>query len=63
MFIGNKRNFKIPNEIVINMNRIQVAISFKLLCVTKDNKFTFIKYVTDLRYTINKRPLLDRKII
>ncbi|CAF0989180.1 unnamed protein product [Brachionus calyciflorus] len=55
MFISNKRSLSIPKQIFIENNNIEIVDCFKLLGVIIDNKMTFIKYVADLRKSINKR--------
>jgi hypothetical protein len=55
MFVSNKRNVSLPNQISIGSNEIQVVDNFKLLGITIDNKLSFLKYVSELRILINKR--------
>lgn len=55
MFVTNKRNLDIPNEIIIDNNNVQVVDSFKLLGISIDNKLSFSKYVSELRIAVNKR--------
>ena len=54
MFITNKR-VEIPKEITFDENTIQVVECFKLLGIKIDHKLNFMKYVGDLRKSINKR--------
>ncbi|RNA03505.1 hypothetical protein BpHYR1_023821 [Brachionus plicatilis] len=55
MFVSNKKNLTFPKWVTIDSNDIEVVNCFKLLGITIDNKLTFLKYVSDLRTSINKR--------
>ena len=56
MFVTNKHiKGKLPKEIEIDGNQVQVVETFKLLGVTIDNKLNFAKYTSDLRITINRK--------
>jgi hypothetical protein len=55
MFVTNKRNIILPNEILIDNNQVEVVDSFKLLGITIDNKLNFLEYVGELKKNINKR--------
>ncbi|CAF0861672.1 unnamed protein product, partial [Brachionus calyciflorus] len=55
MFVTNKKNVNIPEKLKIEGSEIEVVDNFKLLGITIDNKLNFLKYVSDLRNSINKR--------
>ena len=55
MFVSNKRNLNLPKFVTIDQNTVEVVDNFKLLGITIDNKLTFLKYVSELRTSINKR--------
>ena len=55
MFVSNNKNLNIPNKLSIDNNNVEVVDNFKLLGITIDNKLSFLKYVSELRNSINKR--------
>ena len=54
MFVSNQRNLNLPKQLSIGNNKVEIVESFKLIGVTIDNKLTFLKYVSELRNSINK---------
>ena len=54
MFITNKK-VKLPNEIEVGKNMVQVVKSFKLLGVTIDNKLNFSEHCTNVKKLINRK--------
>ena len=54
MFITNK-HITTPNSIMIGNIEVKVVSDFRLLGVTIDNKMNFLKYVGDLRLSINRK--------
>lgn len=55
MFVSNQKNLNLPKQLSIANNNVEVVDNFKLLGITIDNKLTFLKYVSELRNSINKR--------
>ena len=71
MFISKKMSInsegfyrlqKFPSSISIDGNIINVVSSFKLLGITIDNKLNFLKFVGDIRLSINKRLFSIKKL-
>ena len=59
---GFYRLLKFPSSISIDGNIINVVSSFKLLGITIDNKLNFLKFVGDIRLSINKRLFSIKKL-
>ena len=55
MFVTNKKNVELPNEINVDDNKIMVVNSFKLLGVIIDNKLNFSTYCSHIRKTVNSK--------
>ncbi len=59
----NKKRLKtFPKFISINGNQVEVVSSFKLLGLTIDNKLNFLKHISELRLSINRRLYSIKKL-
>ena len=61
MFCTNKR-IKLPTEISIQNNKVQVVSSFKFLGVKIDDKLNFLQHAANIRKIVNKK-MFSIKII
>ncbi len=55
MFVTNKKNIELPNEINVDDNKIIIVDSIKLLGIIIDNKLNFSSYCSHIRKTVNRK--------